>query len=147
MPPSINLEDDVVHKAIDLCLIDFSIPTYIFEEDDIINGAPSQEVIVETLHHEMMVMSSYQPMTSMLCQVVPYPSLEDNDKHKVREISLTTEDTRYPIIEYVMDDVSLSDENNNKVVEVLTEWYTEKISKDLGTMQSVEIINEDSFME
>jgi hypothetical protein len=38
----------------------------------------------------MLVMSGSQPMNPLLCQVEPYPLLEENDEHTERKISLTT---------------------------------------------------------
>ena len=58
-----------------------------------------------------MVMSSFQPMTPVLCQVVPYSPLETNDEYKERNFSSTIEDTLHPIIEDVLDDVASSDED------------------------------------
>ena len=50
-----------------------------------------------------MVMSGSQPMTILLCQVVPYFYLEGNDEHKDREIS-SNKDVHHILIEYVSDD-------------------------------------------
>ena len=47
-------------------------------------------------------MPSSQPMTLVLCQVVVYPPLEENDEHRVRDISSTTNDTHCPQTEFFM---------------------------------------------
>lgn len=48
-------------------------------------------------------------MTHVLCQLVSYPFLEEEDELGVREISSTTIDTSYPLTKDVMDDVSSYD--------------------------------------
>ena len=78
MPLCFVLEENVVHKVIDCSLQNFLFPPFPRKEGD---------VIVETLRCESMAMSGSQPMNPMLCQVVPYPTLEENDGHKEREIS------------------------------------------------------------
>jgi hypothetical protein len=45
-----------------------------------------------------------QPMTHVLCQVVAYLPLEDNDEHKMKEVSLSDKDFPHPLIEYASDD-------------------------------------------
>ena len=60
-----------------------------------------------------MVMSCSQSMTPILCQVVSYSHLEENDEHGVREISSTTE--------YVFYDISSCDEGIDQMERVLVE--------------------------
>ena len=62
-----------------------------------------------------MVMSGSQPMTLVLCQLVPYPPLEKNDEHKVRNILSTMEDIPYLFIEDLMDNVSSNYEVNDRM--------------------------------
>lgn len=50
------------------------------------------------------------PITSVLCQVMPYLPLEEIDEHIIKEISSTTKDVPHPLIEDVADDVSSNDE-------------------------------------
>ena len=64
-------------------------------------------------------MSSSQPMNDMLCQVIYYPPLEENDEHTMRKKFSTTNDTSYPHIEDVMDDVPSHDEDIDQMVDVL----------------------------
>ena len=74
------------------------------KEEDVIDDTSSQEISVKTLHHEMMVMSRSQPVTLVLCQVVPYLVLEGNEEHKERENYSINEDVPHPLIEDVLDD-------------------------------------------
>ena len=83
-PPYSNLKEVVFCEGTDHPLEIFSLPSFLMQEGDTIDDTPSQEIIVETLHHETMVMLSSQPMIPMLCQVVPYQILEENDEHKER---------------------------------------------------------------
>ena len=54
----------------------------------------------------------------------PYVHVEEEDyKQKVREISLTTNDTHCPLIKDVMDDISSCDEDIGQMEEVLSDWY------------------------
>ena len=43
-----------------------------------LNDNPSKEIIVETFHPKMMVMPGSQPMNLFLCQIDPYPPLDDD---------------------------------------------------------------------
>lgn len=52
-------------------------------------------------------------MTPVLCEVVPYLPLEKDDEHKVREISSINKDSPRFLIEYIMDNLYSSDENND----------------------------------
>ena len=110
------------------------------------NDSPSQEIIVETLHPKMMVMSSSQPISCVLFQVVLYPSLDDNDEHKVRYIASMTYDTSYPIIEDVLDDALYCDEDIDQMEEVLIEKYMEQTNKNQGELQSIEDVNNETSM-
>ena len=62
------------------------------------NDTPIHEIIIETLHFEMMVMLGSQLMTHVLCHIVPYPPLDEEHEHKFKEISLPTDDISYPHI-------------------------------------------------
>ena len=41
LPPYFKLEEDVFHEDTNLYLTDFSIPSFLFEEEDVINDTPS----------------------------------------------------------------------------------------------------------
>lgn len=69
MPPSISLEECVVHEGTNHSFQNCFLSPFPRKE----GGA-----IVKTLHFKMMVMSGSQPMTPMLHKVEPYPLLEDN---------------------------------------------------------------------
>lgn len=56
MPPSSTLEENVSHKGTNHSLQDSLLPPFSFKEGDLIIGAPSLKIIVETLCHETMVM-------------------------------------------------------------------------------------------
>jgi hypothetical protein len=81
MSSYINLEEDVVHEGFDHSLQNFHLNPFPLMDEDVINDTSSQEIIFETLHCGTIVMSRSQPMTLVLCQVVPYPLLEENDEH------------------------------------------------------------------
>ena len=83
LPPCINLEENVVCEGIEYDSKDVSPPTFL-SKGDVVIDTPALEIIVDILCHETMVMSSSQPMTPMLCQVVPYPPLEENDELMVK---------------------------------------------------------------
>ena len=79
----INLEEDAIPEDTKYASRYVYFPTYIFKEDVIID-TPPQEIIFETLYHEMMVMLGYQPMIPLLCQVMDYPPSMENDEFKVK---------------------------------------------------------------
>lgn len=81
IPPYVDLEGNGVHKVINNSLQNFFLPPFSFKQGDVINDAPSQEIIVETLCHERMVMSSSQPMNPLVCHIQPYWLLVENDEH------------------------------------------------------------------
>lgn len=108
--PCSNLREDVVYEGNDYSLENFSLPPFLLKEEDTINDTP-QEIIIESLHHETMVMSVYQPMTPVLCQLLPYPSLKENDEHKERAIYSTTKGVSHSLIEDVVDDASSCEED------------------------------------
>lgn len=133
MPHFSNLKEDVVHEGTNHSFKNVSLPPFLCEEEDVINDTPSQEIIVEKLPRETMVMFGSQQMIHVLCQVLPYPPLKDNDEHKERVTSSTIEDIPHLLIE----DVSFSDEDIDQMVEILTYRYMETINRDLGKVQSV----------
>ena len=67
----------------------------------------------------MMIMSGSQPMTHVLCQVMPCLHLEGNYEHKDREI-FSTKDVPHPFMEYVSND-----EDINQMEEIITDWDVE----------------------
>lgn len=146
MPPHSILKEDVFHKTTTYSLEKFFLPPFLLGED-VINDTPSQEIILEILHHDIMVMSGSQPIPPMLFQVEPYPPLEENDEHNEREISSTTEDVPDLIIEDAMDDASIHYEDNNQMIQYLKYLYMEPIDDDTGKMKNVENINLDPLME
>jgi hypothetical protein len=77
------------------------------------NDIPAQEIIVETLILEMRLMSDSQPVTFVLFQLLSYPPLDEDDEHKVREVSSLTHDKSYPTIEDIINDASSCDEEIN----------------------------------
>lgn len=85
LPPCINLKEVVVYKDIEYAYDDVSPSTSISNKYVIIN-TPPWEIIVDTLHHEMMAMSGSEPMTPVLCQVMSHPPLEDIDELKSKKI-------------------------------------------------------------
>jgi hypothetical protein len=78
------MKKGVVCKNTNHSLETFFLPPFLFKEEDVIDNTHPQQIIVETLHHKMMVMLGIQPLSPMLCQVVPYLHLEQNDEHKER---------------------------------------------------------------
>ena len=52
-------------------------------------------------------MSGYQPMTPLLCQVMPYPPLEEDDEFTTKHMSSATA-VPHPLIEDSTDDVNNS---------------------------------------
>lgn len=60
---------------------------------------------------------------------------------------MTTEDTSHLLVEHVLDDASSYDDDIDQMEQVLTDQSMEKINIDLGKMQSVENIKDDSFMK
>lgn len=81
IPPCSILEEDVVCEGTKYAFEDVSMPTFLSKED-VINDCPPHEIIVETLHHEKMVVFGSQQMNLMLCQVVSYPPLKENDEYR-----------------------------------------------------------------
>lgn len=63
------------------------------------------------------------------------------------EISSTTNDTHYSLIEDVSDDVSSWDEIIDQMEGVLINKYMEQENEDHGKMKSTEVIIEDPLME
>ena len=98
-----NFKEGVIYKNIDHSLQNFFFPPFLLKEEDAINDTPLQKIIGDRLHHEMMVMLSFQPMTPVLCQVAPYLPLEGYDEHKERYFFLKTKDVPHPLIEDVLD--------------------------------------------
>ena len=117
LAPCINLEEDVIREDTEYASKDI-VPTTLFSKEDVIDDILPQEIIVDTLHHEMMVMSGSQPMTHVLCLVVSYPPIEGNDKFKLRDMSSTI-DVLHQLIEYITHDVSYSDEDIDEMEEFL----------------------------
>ena len=77
-----------------------------------------------------MVMSSSQPMTLVLCQIVPYPHLDENHDYNFREISLLVYNIFCPPTKHIMDDASSFDEYIDQIEAVLTNQYMELRYKD-----------------
>jgi hypothetical protein len=63
----------------------------------------------------MMVMLGFKKMTPLLCQVVPYPSLDGNDEHTERKFSLRTKCV--PFSPFEDDEISTFDEYDDQMVE------------------------------
>lgn len=62
MTPCFILNEDVVRKDTDHSLEVLSLPPILSTKEDVINDISPQEIIIETLHHEMILMLGSQPM-------------------------------------------------------------------------------------
>ena len=91
-----------------------------------------------------------QPMTPIVCQVVPYPTLDEYDEHKVRENFFPIYDIAFPPTtptKYIIDDAFSCDEDNNQMVGVLIDLYMEIISEHKCKLECIEDVNDESLME
>ena len=86
-----------------------------------------------------------QTMTLALYQVVPYPSLEENDEHIETIFFSTTKGVPFPPFED--DDVSSFDEDDDQMEEIPTNWYMEQTDEFLDKMNGLKNINRDPLME
>lgn len=77
---------------------------------DVLNNNPLKEIIVEIFCHRMKVMSDSQTMTHVLYQVEPYLTLEDNDEHTERKISMKTKFVPFSPFEDDEEEFPLDDE-------------------------------------
>lgn len=88
-----------------------------------------------------------QTMTLMLCQVLPYPLLEENDEHTETKVSSTTKGIPFSPFEDHIDDISSFDEYDYHMVEFPTNRYMEQINEFLGRMHGLKNMKEDPLME
>jgi hypothetical protein len=89
MSPFSIVKENVDHEGIDHSMKKLFLLSFPLKEENMINYTLSIEIIVDTLHHEMIFMPGSQTMTLVLCQVEPYPFLEENDEHIEKKISVT----------------------------------------------------------
>ena len=82
-----------------------------------------------------------------LCQVVAYPPLLEDDELKVRETSSPTDDTSFPLIKYVLDDVSSSEEDIDWMEEIIIDQFMEQTNEEQGKVKSFQDVNNESLME
>jgi hypothetical protein len=66
-----------------------------------------------------MIMLGSKLVTHVLCQVVHYPPLQEDDELKVRKCSSTIEDVLHLLMEDVMDYVSFCDEDIDHIAKLI----------------------------
>ena len=113
--PCLDQQEDGILKRIDKIPNDIFPPIFPMEEAYV---STDQEIIVETLHPQMMVMSCSQSMALILFQVTSYLLLGEEHEHRLEEVSTPNGYIKSPTIECMIHNTSSCAEDIDQMVRV-----------------------------